>query len=118
MALDREKILNSEDLVREEVEVPEWGGNVCIRCMTGTERDNFESEAYLMRGKSVEINRDNFRARLLVRTLADENGTRLFTDADIGPLGKKSAKVLDRLFGIAMRINGLSPEDVEELVKN
>jgi hypothetical protein len=118
MTLTRDAILKAEDLKTELVKVPEWGGDVYIRCMTGAERDAFESEAYTVKGKNVEINRENFRARLLVRVLVDGKSERLFSDKDISALGAKSAKSLDRLFIVAMRINGLSRDDVEELTKN
>ena len=116
--LSRDVILSAQDLKSEAVEVPEWGGAVYVRCMTGTERDAFEVEVYTIRGKSVEMNRENFRARLLVRVLVDEKGSRLFSDQDIGSLGAKSARVLDRLFTVAMRVNGLSRKDVDDLTKN
>jgi len=118
MILGRDAILKAEDLKRELVNVKEWGGDVYIRCMTGTERDAFESTVYGIKGKNVEMNKENFRARLLVFTLADENNKPLFAEADISALGAKSAKVLDRLFTIALKINGLSNTDVEELTKN
>lgn len=118
MTLTRDAILTADDLKKEEIQVPEWGGSVFIRCMTGTERDAFESEAYTVRGKDVQINRENFRARLLVRVLVDEKGERLFSDKDIASLGAKSGKALDRVFTVAMKISGLSKEDVEDLTKN
>jgi TATA-box binding protein (TBP) (component of TFIID and TFIIIB) len=118
MTLTREAILDAGDLQAELVEVPEWGGSVFVRSMTGTERDQFESEAYTVKGKNVEMNRENFRARLLVRVLVDEANQRLFSPTDMVALGAKSAKALDRLFTVAMKINGLSKEDVEDLTKN
>ncbi len=39
--LTREQILQSDDLPRETVQVPEWGGEVQVRTMTGTDRDAF-----------------------------------------------------------------------------
>jgi hypothetical protein len=116
--LARDAILAAQDLKNEKVEVPEWGGYVFVRCMTGTERDAFENEAYVVKGKNVEINPENFRARLLVKVLADEQGKRIFTDEDLISLGAKSARILDRLFAVATRINGLSREDVKDLTKN
>jgi hypothetical protein len=116
--LNRSQILEATDLGFEEMEVPEWGGSVRVRTMTGAERDAFESEIYEMKGESVKFNRENFRARLLVRTIADEKNDRLFSDADIAVLGKKSARVLDRLFAIAQKLNGISAADREEMVKN
>jgi hypothetical protein len=116
--LTRESILQAKDLDLCPMAIPEWGGTIYVRCMTGTERDAFEAEAYTIRGKNVEINRENFRARLLVRVLVDEENQRIFSDQDINSLGGKSAKILDQLFSVAMRLNGLSREDVEELTKN
>ena len=41
--LTREQILQSDDLPCETVPVPEWGGEVQVRTMTGTDRDAFEA---------------------------------------------------------------------------
>ena len=116
--LNKSQILEAADLGFEEVEVPEWGGSVRVRMMTGSERDAFETEIYEVKGDDVKFNRENFRARLLVRTIADEKNDRIFSDADIQTLGKKSAKVLDRLFAVAQKLNGISAADREEMIKN
>jgi hypothetical protein len=97
--------------------VPEWGITVFITTMSGTERDAFEAEIVTLRGKKTDLNLKNIRAKLLVRTIVDESGQRIFSDADAGELGKKSASVLSRLYEIAQKINGLREEDVEELGK-
>jgi len=114
--LSKDQILAAEDLPRREAAVPEWGGGVWLRTMTGAERDAFE--ASLLAGADGDRNLANLRARLLVRTLVDAKGNRLFADDDAGLLGEKSAAVLDRLFAIAQEINGLRAADVEELAKN
>lgn len=106
--------MKAEDLKRETVPVPEWGGEVIVRTMTGAERDTFESEITGKKG----VNRDNIRAKLLARVLINEEGKRLFSDNDIADLGDKSGNVLDRLFGIAQNLNGIGAKDVEELEKN
>ena len=91
--LTREQILQSDDLPRETVQVPEWGGEVQVRTMTGTDRDAFEASLI---GKEGRL--ENVRARLVSLTLCDETGSRLFSDGDISALGGKSAKALDRVF--------------------
>ncbi len=100
------------------VEVPEWGGTVYIRVMPGTERDSFEAETYKLNGKSVELNRANFRARLLVRTLTDKDGRPLYHISDADELGQQPADILDKLATVASQANGMSPKDVEDLAKN
>ena len=44
--LTKDQILKSDDLPSEEVSVPEWGGSVMVRSMTGYERDQFEQSVY------------------------------------------------------------------------
>jgi len=113
--LSKDQILSATDAKIVKLEVPEWGGHIFLKNMSGTERDQFEAETYVQKGKNIEFNRVNFRARLLVRAICDEQGTNIFTRKDIDALGKKSAKALDRCFSAAQKLNGLSNEDVEEL---
>ena len=116
--LTKEQILKQDDLKREQVDVPEWGGSVWVRTLTGTERDQFEGSVIERRGKDTAFNYRNLRAKLAVLTIVDEKGTRLFTDDDVAALGLKSSAALDRVFEIAQRLNGLSRQDVDELAKN
>ncbi len=120
MALTREQILAQNDLKSETVSVPEWGdgAQVIVRTMSGTERDAYEISIIQSNGKDFEANRENARAKLLVQTIADETGNRLFTDEDVTELGKKSAAALDRIYTVSSRLNKLSKTDVEELAKN
>ena len=106
--LTREQILGSDDLPREEVDVPEWGGKVQVRTMTGTDRDAFEASLVDKDGKF-----ENVRARLVALTLCDKTGARLFNDSDIQVLGGKSAKALDRVFSVAQRMNGIGADQVD-----
>ncbi len=111
-------ILAADDLPRESVVVPEWGGAALfVRTLTGTERDAFETRLAVARQKPGAAPAD-FRAALLVLALCDEAGKRLFDDADVRALGKKSSKVLDRLVGIAMRLSGIGKKAQEEAEGN
>lgn len=120
MLLSRESILAAEDLIFEEVDVPEWGGKVRVRTLLGSERDDFEqSMVKQARGKEASVNIRNIRAKLVALTVVDAEGKRLFTKReDVDALGRKSAAALDRVFDVAQRLAGLRPEDVEELAKN
>lgn len=113
-ALNRDAILGASDLPVEEVEVPEWGGSVFLRSMTGSERDQWEMRIH----NNGPENISNIRASLLVLTLVDKDGNRLFKDKDIEALGAKSSSVLSRLFDVARKLNALSSDDVEELAGN
>lgn len=113
--IGKAQILGADDLPERTVEVPEWGGAVRIRGLTGEERDAFEAE---IAGEDETPNLENFRARLLVRTLVDEAGDRLFGDLAVAELGRKSARVLQRLFDVAAELSGIGEDVVEELEGN
>lgn len=116
--LTRDQILQANDIITETVPVPEWGGEVLVRGLSGSERDGFEDATLEQKGKSRRVNLANVRARLCALSIVDENGKRMFSDEDVRALGRKSAAALDRVFSAAQRLSGLSDEDVEELAKN
>ena len=116
--LTRDAILNAQDLARERVEVPEWGGAVLVRALTGRERDAYEAGIVHPDGRKMRYTLTNMRARLVSLSVIDEAGTRLFSDSDVELLGRKSAAALERVFEAAQRLSGLSAQDVDELVKN
>jgi hypothetical protein len=99
------------------VEVPEWGGSVIVKGMTGQQRDSFEEAITAQRGKDYVVNFRNFRSKLIVRCVVDENGVQLFGPTDVEALGKKSAAALQRVFKVAQKLSGLGDDEVEELTR-
>ena len=120
--LTLDQILEANDLARELVDVPEWGGAVYVQALSGIERDAWEESIIEIRGSGKNTTTKavltNMRAKLCARCIVDEHGERLFSDVDVEALGKKSAGALDRVFAIAQKKSGLSEGDVDELVGN
>lgn len=116
--LGREDILGAPDLANQLVDVPEWGGSVYVRTIRGSERDQYEQSLTERKGKTVEVNMRNARAKLVALAAVDSEGKRIFSNSDIALLGEKSAVALDRVYGVASKLAGLSEKDVEELVGN
>ena len=116
--LTKDQIFEIKDLQVELVDVPEWGGQVYVRGMSGSERDAFEASVVDLRGSTQKVNMQNIRARLVSLTTCDQEGNRLFSDSDIIELGKKSAIALQRIFDVAQRLSGLSKEEMNLLEKN
>lgn len=118
--LNRDQILGADDLQRELVPVPEWGGEVYVRVMTGEEKEWWEASLFNDDGEqnSIKENIKNMRAKLAVASVCDEQGTSLFCLADMLLLSKKSSTALDRVYDVAKRLNKISKEEEETLLKN
>ena len=109
--LTKDAILAAEDRRTEEVPVPEWGGSVLVRTMSGAERDAFELGV-------TGTSKSNIRARFCASVIVDDKNNRVFSDNEIVALGNKSASALDRVFDAGQRLNKFSDKDVEELAKD
>src|SRR5215472_5794653 len=119
MRLSRDDILKAADNDPEEVDVPEWGGTVLVRGMTGRERDAFEVSMLTPgRGGRRTVDPANVRAKLVARCVVDDDGNRLFTDADVAELGGKSAAAVDRVYSVAARLSGMAGGDQEDLARD
>lgn len=116
MVLRRDEILESDDLKRETVEIPEWGGSVIVRALTIAEGEVIGSAVRKARESGDED--VSFSARLAAASVVDENGNRIFSDADIVPLSRKSASAVQKVVEAAQRLSGIGPGAVEEAVKN
>lgn len=116
--LTRDAILNCSDLPTQEVAVPEWGGAVLVRGLSGRERDEYELSMINLRGGNPSLTMFNARAKLVQLGCVDEEGKQLFTKADVALLGRKNATALDRVYNVIRHLSGLSSEDVKELTAN
>ena len=112
--LTKDAILAVADMTRETVAVPEWGGEVCVRAMSGSERDAFESHCFANKDQPFL----NARAKLASLCVCDDAGARLFTDSDVAALSAKSAAALDRIYDVAIRLSRMRKEDLETSEKN
>lgn len=120
--LTRDAILAAADLPRKLVPVPEWGGEVWVRTLPGTERDAFEASLWKAkgRGRNRETVRDatNYSAKLAALAICDEQGKRLFSEVDVAALARKSSAALNRVVGEAMALNGMTEDAVEDAEGN
>lgn len=125
--LSRDAILAADDLKTQEVDVPEWGGTVLVRALSGEDRDAFEASLTMRRPVLVGPNKgqmenvpdpSNVHAKLVARSIVDENGKRVFTDADIALLGAKSSAALQRLWDVAAELSGLTDGAAEDAEGN
>lgn len=111
--LTREQILSADDRPVVAVEVPEWGGTVYVRTLSGIDRAKFEA---LCAGQPVETGQ--IMEKLVAFAACDESGNSLFTQDDVTELSKKNATVLLRVFSVASRLNALQESDIEKIKGN
>ena len=119
--LDRHKVLSAAVLKREIVEVPELGGSVHIQELAGGDRDAWVAEHFDTDGDEPELRSGKartFRASLVCLTLIDENGRRMFQDAEIERVAKFPSTILDLLYNASAKLSALDEESQKALEKN
>ena len=118
--LTKAAILAADDRPTEEVEVPEWGGSVLVRGMTGKDRDEYFAQQTIQHGRQTIQDITNASAKIVARCLVDPQSPeeRMFTDAEVEELGRRSSAALERVGKVAARLSGLTEEDIEELGKD
>lgn len=111
------KTLNKADFftlktVIETLEVPELGGSIGIKSMTASEREGLE------RKMQSELDKNGIRATVFVYSVCDLEGNLLFTEEDLEAIKGLPSNVVSKVFDVSNKLNALSPEAVEEAVKN
>jgi len=109
--LGRDDIIRASDTDMVTVDVPEWGGRVRVRTLSGKDRDQLMADTQAGR-------LTNWHARFAGLVMANADGTRMFDDKDVDVLGLKSAAALERVVQAGLKLNGMDPDAVDELEKN
>ena len=99
------------------------GDYVFVREMSGRDRDRWESTILkkVTKGKEVtmEQNLEDFRAKLAVATVCDDKGVLLLSEENIPVLSQNmSARNLQTIVEVAQRLNKITEDEKEDLVKN
>ena len=102
---------------REEMTVPDIG-KVWVYGLTAGQKDEYENNVVRLSGKNRQLHLANARAQLLLLTVHDQHGKRLFAEADMGRLCQIPAVIVDPILDVARRLSGMAAEEIEELVKN
>ena len=69
MALTKEQILEAQDIQREEVEVPEWGGTVYVKSLSGADLGQYEAALAEMGANGTVRRMRVEQARVMLATL-------------------------------------------------
>lgn len=114
--LGRDEIKAADDRRYEDIDVPEWGGQVRIMGLTGEQRSAYRQSLVVVgsQGNVQRMNLKNQEAKLLVRAIVDKDLERVYSDEDVAELGRKSGAVLERLQKVALRLSGMRKEDLDD----
>ena len=106
------RILAADDLVSEDVVVPEWdNATIRVRSLTGGEVANLVRDS----GTGKTLDPGLYSQLLLAAALRDpDTNERIFTDEESSELSNKSASVFMRLVEVAQRLNEVSNFNVAE----
>lgn len=123
--LTREGLLKKEKLRIEKVSLGN-GEHVYVREMTGRERDRFENSVLAKEVKdksgnivSYERSLDDFRAKLAVNTVCNENGSLILQPDDYEMLSTNMlGSKLNKIAAVAQKLSKIRAEDREDLIKN
>jgi type II secretory pathway component PulK len=131
--LNRDQVRAAQDRKPIPVQIPEWGGEVPVRGLSGTGKSDFEvwatqiktdSEGRLiykadksgMETEAPTLDRLKLsKYKLITLTAENEDGTPMFEESDMGWLAEKSGAATEKLFDVAAALSGLSSADVNKL---
>lgn len=116
------KVVDGEEIIVEK-EVTEIVDYVFVRQMSGREKNTWEisqmKKVGVGRKAQYDVTLEDFRAKLAVVTVCDEDGKLLFAPQDYKQLSENmSAATLEKIVDVAQRLNAIKEEDREEMVKN
>lgn len=122
VAANPDDILRLDDLPKELVPVDEWKLSVWVYGLSGSERGEWQRNLLERKsgGADLQANLNGVSVaavKLCGICIRKEDGSRMFTDAQISALGTKSAIPLQKLYEVAQRLSGLTKERMKELEK-
>jgi hypothetical protein len=121
--LNRQQLLKKETLQIERVDLNETDF-VFVRQMTGRERDRFEQSLFKeskdKKGNITYVRSlEDFRAKLVVNTVCDEQGNNLLEPTDVETLSSHmSAATLEKIITKSQELNKITESDKDAMVKN
>ena len=114
MLLTAEQILKAP-LATKTIKVPQLGGEIRIQEMTGAQRA--ELEALYLNAKDDKTAIKKVKPMIAAMCVVDENGARIFTDAQIPELAKLSSRTLDMIDEAVGELSEASEEAIKKTAK-
>jgi hypothetical protein len=118
-ALSRDQFLvttNTPTPRLERVPMPERKGYLMVAELSASRLDLWEAATLKRVGTKVESDYTDYRAKAVALSLWDETtGDWMCTLEDAPQIGRMSAREINRLFQVFVRLNAIRAEDLKEL---
>jgi len=112
----REKILNTEDIQEQVVDVPKWGVKILVKELNGRQRDKIMQSAVDSKGN---INFEKMHSEAIIAACYDpETKEKLFEETDRDQLMEKSSAAIDTIYNVIAEMSGLTKKSEEVIEKN
>lgn len=111
-----DEIVAANDIQYDYVEVPEWGGRLRVKSLTGEERSKVFA-AIRAHGKQIHDDDEAasiFYARVIAASAVDEDDKLVIGQKNALALTKKNAAALTRVFKVCARLSGLGDDEIEK----
>lgn len=110
-----DEILACQDLIEEDVRIPEWDTAIRIKMLTKGRQQAIRRACMTKMGDGKhELDLDAWEGSLLRHSITHPQ----FSDAQIEQLREKSASAIERILAHIVKLNGLSPEADQETKKS
>ena len=118
IVVSRDAFLTTAPAVkRVDVPVPEFGEGCVIPVWqwTARERSDFELSN---KSEGPGANIRSVRERLIVSVCRNDDGTRMFSAADVVKLASHPCDIVERIVEAAKKLNTVTDSDIEDIAKN
>lgn len=113
--------LFARGLRRQNVYLPEHGPHayLIVQELTGEQRDEYDASLWEQRKSSkFRLNLEHATAKLVVLSVINEDGTRMFGDDEVRTLSRKvGAATLKKLAEAAKELSGITDDEIDELTE-
>jgi hypothetical protein len=109
--------LNRPEVSTEDVHVPELGGTVRVREMTGALRNRLEATYATIKSGGDSKALDAVTAQLVATCVIDEGGRPMLTTSDVKRMLAARPRAVFRLRDAIVRISATDEDDVEALAE-
>ena len=101
----------------EEMDVPTIG-KVKIHGLGLGEKEDWEKESFKINVENNDLTISNADAQLLILTVHNQHGQKMFANKDMGRLRMIPAIYIEPVIAMARRLSGIGKQAIKDLVKN